>query len=282
MVLTERPPILGRIKGPKSVIRRETEDVIGTIEQMLTMRKCIEKGCFASPFKQNEAYIWYASTQKGLKCRLKKSGSGKDETLHKDGNKLVRDISRMADDLLGMRLVLFICKRNNSSDVLLGKRDRLTTGFSWEEMILNEMANGLLSESPYPLLAHSGKLAPITSNSELYEPYGVEYGTSVVRANEQAMVDRMMSQLQEHNQPSWRNSAQPPSSATIPPPLTPSAPPLAPPLTAPAPPTVHMVEVRQGWAPGSKQEHVANQSTHDADAPLDAAVSAALELFICI
>lgn len=189
------------MKGHASVVRSQTANFRGTLEQMMHMLGtpeklgCIRKGCYSDPMAVDCMYTPYARGVGGIGLkRLKKSESVKNETVHKGGNKLVADISSMGEDLLECRLDMFVFKHNYKNDLKLGRVDRTSLGMPAEEALINRLASGVLASSPFPLAASRDTLEPITPDHPHYEPVGFDYYKVVRSSALQAIITRVQRQ----------------------------------------------------------------------------------------
>ena len=123
----------------RCVIRKKTELVQGTLDQMKTMEACILKGCMEQPFDWQEMWLnTRIQPVTGLQERLSIGDTSRNEARHCALNQLVQNISHMNEDLMEVLLDFEIYFTNMRFDVLLGRVDAHSlTCFSWEVSELN-------------------------------------------------------------------------------------------------------------------------------------------------
>ena len=128
---------------------------------------CIRDSCCSDPKPIDCMYTPYATAFDGkLTYRIKKSDSVKNETVHHKANRLVQEISKMGEDLLECRIKLFVYKHNQQVDMRFGRVDATSIGTPIEELMINQLAAGVLSSAPFPLTLGRVPLQPIAKVSK--------------------------------------------------------------------------------------------------------------------
>ena len=138
-------------------------------------KSCIKKGCCSDPLPIDNMYLTYERYGNDRLCRrIKKSSSCKNETLHKGGNTLVQNVSRLGSDLLAPRLAFFIYRHNRQCDQRLGRRDPVLLGTPPEVELLNRLAADSLVRPPFPVAAGRA-LTPVKEGDPAFEHVGLKY-----------------------------------------------------------------------------------------------------------
>lgn len=170
----------------RCVIRKKTELVQGTLDQMKTMEACILKGCMEQPFDWQEMWLnTRIQPVTGLQERLSIGDTSRNEARHCALNQLVQNISHMNEDLMEVLLDFEIYFTNMRFDVLLGRVDAHSlTCFSWEVSELNSLAAAsyLHGAPPFPIAAtpQAGirplpPHKPVYPDDAMWEPQGFAY-----------------------------------------------------------------------------------------------------------
>ena len=95
--------------------------------------------------------------------------------MHKGANRLVKDVARIGEDQLEIRIDFFVYfAKNMAGDAKLGRISKVTLGLPHEMAFINTLAKGVLEVKPF---AHPDltELEGIDENHEFYEPHGFGY-----------------------------------------------------------------------------------------------------------
>ena len=200
-------------KGSRSIVRSEFGSLKGTIEQMESMFRCIDKGCYSDPFsKPKRMYMAYKRHTgcEQLIYRVKKSESVKNETVHKGANRLVQDISRMGEDMLDIRIDFFVLAHNLKVDARMGRLDGISLGLPHEMLFIAHAAESVLQSDLFPRTSANTDAAStegIAETSDIYEAHGYGYYKHV---------DECATQAKEEAARAAREAAQPAGGAPLP------------------------------------------------------------------
>ena len=99
----------------------------------------------------------------------------KNETMHKSVNRLVKDVSRIGEDQMDIRIDFFVhFEKNMVGDAKMGRISSVALGLPHEMVFINKLASGVLSASPF---AHPDLIFidGIDEKHEFYEPHGFGY-----------------------------------------------------------------------------------------------------------
>jgi hypothetical protein len=95
--------------------------------------------------------------------------------MHKGANRLVKDVARIGEDQLEIRIDFFVYfAKNMAGDAKLGRISKVTLGLPHEMAFINSLAKGVLEVKPF---AHADltELEGIDETHEFYEPHGFGY-----------------------------------------------------------------------------------------------------------
>lgn len=116
---SKSPGALPAFRGPGISGRPSTMQVIQNVSA------CAAKGCLSDPRPFEDCYHQLGTfPQTGLPLYLKKSESGKNESLHRVANQIAAEISTISSDLCHARVDIRIFRYNMENDMRLGTRPK--------------------------------------------------------------------------------------------------------------------------------------------------------------
>jgi hypothetical protein len=123
--------------------------------------KCCDNNCFSDPLPLDEMYRLTGYTKVLKRPMYKFKGStNKCEFIHSEMNRsIAANVSRISEKNMERNMWLFVDRHNFKVDVEMGKAEKCS-GFTFEKMLINSRAEGVLKSSPYPRAASSGYTQP--------------------------------------------------------------------------------------------------------------------------
>lgn len=129
------------------------------LAQFLT--HCFPPMSHRSLFYRRRRYFNVGTGKKtGLVQWSKKGGTGKNENMHGNLNRLVDRVARLGEEECDRRLLQHVHHHNYKMDRKLGRTSAQSTLWPWRERKVNAMAEAVLASRPFPKTSS----APVSSS----------------------------------------------------------------------------------------------------------------------